>query len=83
MSLNPDLPLQIHSVNVFSDEQHEFVERWLMKEFCRDGDHRQLDHCLRVLQPELFIRIFMDVTNCCYDEAEPQMIEMAKSDFCG
>ena len=38
----------------FSDDQHEFVEQWLMQEFVADFNLRQLDYCLRMLQVELF-----------------------------
>ena len=61
-------------MNVFSDEQHEFVERWLLNEFCESGNYRHVDHCLRVLQPELLIRIYMDVHKCSFEEAELGMM---------
>ena len=69
-----NLDYQIHSMRVFSDEAHEVAEKWLQRKFCRNGNQRALDYCLRVLQMELFIRIFMDVKGCSYDEAEEHMV---------
>ena len=73
-----DLSFQINSMRVFSDEAHEVTENWLRKEFCKDGNPAKLDYCLRVLQMELFIRIFMRFTHCSYDEAEDKMINWSK-----
>ena len=69
-----NLDYQIHSMRVFSDEAHEVAENWLRRKFCRNGNQRALDYCLRVLQMELFIRIFMDFKGCSYDEAEEHMV---------
>ena len=65
----------MNSIHVFADESHEVVERWLIKEFCKDGNPKDLDYCLRVLQME----IFMDITLCSYNEAESKMVKWPKS----
>lgn len=72
-----NLNYQMNCLRVFTDEQQQAVEVWLMKRFCKGGDSRNLDHCLRVLQPELLIRLFMDVTGSTYDEAEIEMLKRA------
>lgn len=57
----------------FSDDQHEFVEQWLSKEFVADFNLRQLDYCLRVLQVEFFIRVLMDIDSLSYANAEQKL----------
>ena len=73
------LSYQMNSIHVFADETHEVVERWLIKEFYKDGNPKDLDYCLRVLQMEIFIRIFMDITLCSYTEAESKVVKWPKS----
>ena len=48
-------------------------------EFCKDGAPKTLDYCLHVLQMELFLRVFMDITCCDYDHAEENMIGWSTS----
>ena len=72
-----NLTFQIHSMRVFSDASHLVAEEWLRSKFCRNGNQKALDYCLRVLQMELFIRIFMDFSACSYKEAEEKMISNA------
>ena len=67
------LDFQVNSVKVFSDRAHQTVESWLGQEFAVRGDPKQLDYCLRVLQMECFLRIFMDIKDCSYGEAEIKM----------
>ena len=52
------------------------VQRWLRREFCPDGDHKKLDYCVSVLEPEMFIRLFTDITNCQFEEADSKMMEI-------
>ena len=69
-----DLDYQTHSRKIFTEEQHEFLERWLLREFCQSQSYKHVDHCLRVLMQEVFIRVFMDfkgLTDFC--EGEKQM----------
>ena len=80
MKARQTLSLQINSMHVFSHEAHEVAENWLQKEFCVDGNPRQLDYALRVLQMELFIRIFMHLTHVSYENAEREMIAMGMNE---
>ena len=71
-----NLDAQSFSFRKFSEEQHEFVMRWLKREFWNGKQQKALDYVLRVLQQEMFIHIFMDFYGfhgSNYSQAEVKM----------
>ena len=38
-----NLDFQWHSVHVFSEEAHELAEKWMRREFVKDGNPKSLD----------------------------------------
>ena len=71
-----NLDAQSFSFRKFSEEQHEFVMGWLKREFWNGKQQKALDYVLRVLQQEMFIRIFMDFYGfhgSNYSQAEVKM----------
>ena len=63
---------------IFSEEVNDMSIRWYQHQFPvpKRFSNRQLDYFLRVLQQELFKRIFADITGCDFAEAEKKMAEM-------
>ena len=49
---------------------NDMAVRWYNREFPKESSTRQLDYFQRVLQMELFIRAYTDITNCEFDEAD-------------
>ena len=60
---------QIPTFTVFTDAQIEVIEAWML-ELCQGGNLKQVDYSLRVLQPEITIRIYMVKNNCSFEQAE-------------
>jgi len=56
------------SFGVFSDEQHHWMETH-MQSLNSSGENQFLDYLLRVYQPEMFLRIFMTIKDCSYEDA--------------
>ena len=69
-----DLDYQRHSVKCFSEEQHEFLDRWLLEMFFEKPSVKHIDYGIRVLSQEFLIRVFMDLNGSNdFCEAEKQM----------
>ena len=76
-------PVQPHATNAvatalftlkaFDEQQEEFVLHWLKREFCKRGGPRNLDYCMRVFSPEIFIQIYMSLKASSFQEAERAM----------
>ena len=69
-----NLDFQIYSMKVFSDQAPDVFEEWMFKNLVKNGNVDVIDHSLRVLQMELFMRIYADVTHCVLDKVEDRML---------
>ncbi|KAL5009105.1 hypothetical protein ScPMuIL_014686 [Solemya velum] len=68
-----DLNYQVH-LGLFSDEQHDVVMEMLIFLFCK-RHHQYLDYLLKVLLPEMLIKIYMEIHGTDYDESNQRMAE--------
>ncbi|CAH1791877.1 unnamed protein product, partial [Owenia fusiformis] len=59
-------------LGIFYEEQHEVVIEQLMAIFCKTN-FTLLDYILKVLLPEMLVKIYMDVKHSTHDEAEQFM----------
>ena len=58
---------------VFGTEIDQQVMDWLQDRGYGASEYNNTDYCLKVLKMELLIRLFMDITYCSYNEAEPKI----------
>ena len=58
---------------IFGTEIDQQVMDWLHDRGHGASEYNNTDYCLKVLKMELLIRLFMDITYCKFDEAEPKI----------
>ncbi|KAK3595552.1 hypothetical protein CHS0354_021661 [Potamilus streckersoni] len=63
-----DLNYRVH-LGLFNEEQYDLVMETLMSIFCKK-DHKYLDYLLRVLLPEMLIKIYMEVHGTSHAETD-------------
>ncbi|XP_060070538.1 uncharacterized protein LOC132550485 [Ylistrum balloti] len=56
-------------LSLFTDEQQDIVMEALMSIFCKK-DHGFLDYVMKVMLPEMLIKIYMNVTGLNHDEVD-------------
>ncbi|XP_050407631.1 uncharacterized protein LOC126822670 isoform X2 [Patella vulgata] len=63
-----NLNYQVH-LELFTDEQHDVVMETLMEMFCKKH-HKYMDYLLKVLLPEVLVKIYMEVKGTTHQETE-------------
>ncbi|XP_033735150.1 uncharacterized protein LOC117323803 isoform X3 [Pecten maximus] len=64
-------------LSLFTDEQQDVVMEALMAIFCKK-DHGFLDYVMKVMLPEILIKIYMEVTGLDHDEVDEIMARGGK-----
>ncbi|KAL3873128.1 hypothetical protein ACJMK2_036283 [Sinanodonta woodiana] len=72
-----DLDFRIH-LGLFTEEQHDIVMERMMSIFC-NKHHKYLDYLLRVLLPEMLIKIYMEVHGTSHAETDKIMASVPQN----